>query len=110
MAETLKYRFNRGLQPNLSFFRDSRGLECDLFYETGRGIGAIEIKSGATIASDYFTSLHHVAALIPTISTKTVIYGGAIPQSRTDAEAVPLKGLRDVLDRFESAEVPPRAP
>ena len=110
VAETLKYRFNRGLQPNLSFFRDSRGLECDLLYETGRGIGAIEIKSGATIASDYFTSLHRVAALIPNISTKTVIYGGATPQSRTDAEAVPLKGLRDVLDRFESAEVPPRAP
>ena len=103
VAETLKYRFNRGLQPNLSFFRDSRGLECDLLYETGRGIGAIEIKSGATIASDYFTSLHRVAALIPNISTKTVIYGGATPQSRSDAEAVPLKGLRDVLDRFESA-------
>ena len=105
VAETLKYRFNRGLQPNLSFFRDSRGLECDLFYETGRGIGAIEIKSGATIASDYFTSLHRVAALIPNISTKTVIYGGATPQSRTDAEAVPLQGLRDVLDRFESGGV-----
>lgn len=105
VAETLKYRFNRGLQPNLSFFRDSRGLECDLFYETGRGIGAIEIKSGATIASDYFTSLHRVAALIPNISTKTVIYGGATPQSRTDAEAVPLQGMRDVLDRFESGGV-----
>ena len=70
VAETLKYRFNRGLQPNLSFFRDSRGLECDLLYETGRGIGAIEIKSGATIASDYFTSLHRVAALIPTSPPK----------------------------------------
>ncbi len=110
VAETLKYRFNRGLQPNLSFFRDSRGLECDLLYETGRGIGAIEIKSGATIASDYFTSLHRVAALIPNISTKTVIYGGATPQSRSDAKAVPLQGLRGMLDRIESAEVPPRAP
>ena len=105
VAETLKYRFNRGLQPNLSFFRDSRGLECDLFYETGRGIGAIEIKSGATIASDYFTSLHRVAALIPDISTKTVIYGGATPQSRTDAKAVPLQGMRDVLDKSESGGV-----
>ena len=102
VAETLKHRFNRGLQPNLSFFRDSRGLECDLFYETGRGIGAIEIKSGATIASDYFTSLHRVAALIPTISTKTVIYGGDARQTRTDAEAVPLTDMREILNRFES--------
>ncbi len=105
VAETLKYRFNRGLQPNLSFFRDSRGLECDLFYETGRGIGAIEIKSGATIASDYFTSLHRVAALIPDISAKAVVYGGATSQSRTDAQAVPLQGLREVLDRIESGEL-----
>lgn len=106
VAETLKHRFNRGLQPNLSFFRDSRGLECDLFYETGRGIGAIEIKSGATVASDYFTSLHRVAALIPDISTKTVIYGGATPHSRSDAKAVPLTDLREILDRFESSGRP----
>ncbi len=102
VAETLKYRYNRGLQPNLSFFRDSRGLECDLFYETGRGIGTIEIKSGATIASDYFTSLHRVAALIPDISTKTVIYGGDTRQTRADAESVPLTDLREILDQFES--------
>ena len=105
VAETLKHRFNRGLQPNLSFFRDSRGLECDLFYETGRGIGAIEIKSGATVASDYFTSLHRVAALMPNISTKTVIYGGNTRQSRTDAEAVPLTDLCEVLDRIGASEI-----
>ena len=54
VSEALKHRFNRGRDFNLSFFRDSRGLECDLLYETGRGIHAIEIKSGATVASDYF--------------------------------------------------------
>ena len=107
VAETLKYRFNRGLQPNLSFFRDSRGLECDLLYETGRGIGAIEIKSGATIASDYFTSLNRVAALIPDISAKAVIYGGDTRQSRTDADAVPLEGLRGVLERFDVGQKTP---
>ena len=50
VVEALKHGFNRGHQPNLSFFRDARGLECDLFYETGRGIGAIEIK-GSTCPS-----------------------------------------------------------
>ena len=96
------------LRANLSFFQDSRGLECDLLYETGRGIGAIEIKSGATVASDYVTSLNRVAALIPGISAKAVVYGGDTRQSRTDAEAVPLQDLREVLDRIESAEVPPK--
>ena len=45
VSEALKYRFNRGYRSNISFFRDSRGLECDLFYETGHGIGAVEVKS-----------------------------------------------------------------
>ena len=107
VAEALKYRFNRGRRSNLSFFRDSRGLECDLFYETGQGIGALEIKSGATIASDYFTSLHRVAALIPEISAKAVVYGGEARQSRRDADAVPLSDLCEILDRFEAIESPP---
>ncbi len=101
VVEALKHRFNRGREANLSFFRDSRGLECDLFYETGHGIHAIEIKSGATIASDYFTSLNRVAELIPGISAKTVVYGGTTRQSRTNGEALPAAKLSAVLERFE---------
>ena len=98
VAEVLKHRFNRGEQPNLSFFRDARGLECDLFYQTGRGIGAIEIKSGSTIASDYFHALDRVAGLIPDISSKAVVYGGTARQSRSDCEVVPLGDLSGLLE------------
>ncbi len=101
VAEALKHRFNRGRESNLSFFRDARGLECDLFYEAGHGIHAIEIKSGATVASDYFTSLNRVAELIPSISAKTVVYGGTTRQSRTNGEALPAAKLSEALERFE---------
>ena len=87
VMETLKHRFNRGRESNLSFFRDSQGLECDLFYETGQGIHAIEIKSGSTVSSDYFTSLNRVAELIPGITAKTVVYGGTARQTRTESTA-----------------------
>ena len=102
VVEALKRRFNQGRQSNLSFFRDSRGLECDLLYQTGLGIGAIEIKSGSTVASDYFHSLDRVAELIPNISAKAVVYGGADRQTRTDCEVVPLSDMGDVLERLES--------
>ncbi len=101
VAETLKYRLNRGRQPNLSFFRDSRGLECDLFYETGRGIHAIEVKSGATVSSDYFVSLNRIAKLIPNIDAKTVVYSGATRQTRSDCDVVPATELAGALERFE---------
>ena len=102
VAEAVKHRFNRGRDFNLSFFRDSRGLECDLLYDTGSGIHAIEIKSGATVASDYFTSLNRVADLLPAVSARTVVYGGATRQSRGDSEAVPLSALSAALERTDA--------
>ncbi len=104
VVEALKYRFNRGLRSNLSFFRDTRGLECDLLYENGNGLGAIEIKSGATIASDYFDALNRITKVLPQISAKAVVYGGTDRQSRRDGEVVPLADLVEVLERFDRGE------
>ncbi len=101
VSEAMKYRFNRGRRPNLSFFRDSKGLECDLLYETSLGTGAIEIKSGATVSTDFFTSLNRVAELVPNVSSKAVVYGGTARQSRSDCEVVPIEEFTGVLERFE---------
>ena len=101
IVEALKFSFNRGHAPNLSFFRDSQGLECDLLIETGHGNAAIEIKSGATITSDSFGALGKVGKLIPNISMKAVVHGGADRQSRSAGEAVPFGDFAGLLDRFE---------
>ena len=101
VAEALKHRYNRGNQPNLRFFRDAKGLECDLLYPTGRGTAAIEVKSGSTIASDHYRSLHRVGDLVPDIAHKIVVYGGTDRQTRTDSEAIPLGDLGGVLEKLE---------
>ncbi len=101
VAEALKHRFNRGLQSNMSFLRDSKGLECDLLYETGRGISAIEIKSGSTVSSDYFGPINRVAELIPNVTEKIVVYGGTTRQSRSDCKVLPLAELGGALERYE---------
>ena len=101
VAEALKHRLNRGRQPNLSFFRDARGLECDLLYETGQSLGAIEIKSGATVPSDAFDALNRVSDLIPAVAAKAVVHGGIDSQSRTNGEVVPLADLPGLLERFD---------
>ncbi|WP_419950307.1 ATP-binding protein [Candidatus Palauibacter sp.] len=103
VAEALKHRFNHGRRSNLSFFRDSRGLECDLLYENGDGIAAVEIKSGATIASDYFSALRRVAAVLPRVTRRIVVYGGEDRQERSDGEVVPLHRLQDTLREIDSA-------
>ena len=102
VTEALKHRFNRGHGANLSFYRDKGNLECDLLYTTGQGIAAIEVKSGATVASDFFTSLNRVAALVPDVSSKAVVYGGTERQSRTDCDVVPVEQFTGFLERLEA--------
>ena len=102
VIEALKHRLNRGRTPELSFFRDSKGLECDLLLEAGGGIAAIEAKSGSTVSGDFFAPLHKVAELVPNVVSKTVVYGGNTRQERSDSAAVPLAGLAGVIDRLDS--------
>ncbi len=104
VAEAIKHRFNRGRRSNLSFFRDTRGLECDLLYEMGNRLGAIEIKSGATVTSDYFDALNRIARLLPQVSDRGVVYGGSVRQSRRDVEVVTLAEVSDLLERFDNRD------
>ena len=53
VSEVLKWRFNAGRPAELYFWRDNIGHEIDLMLETPEGVQAIEIKSGATFASDW---------------------------------------------------------
>lgn len=102
VIEALKHRFNRGRSSNLSFFRDSRGLECDLLCRSGDSFAAVEIKSGATINSDFFSALGRVAELVPNVAVRAVVHGGTQRQARTAGEAIPLADLSALLGRFES--------
>ena len=104
IVEALKHRFNRGRRSNLSFFRDTRGLECDLLYENGDGLAAIEIKSGATVASDWFDALERVAKILPRSVARAVVHGGSDRQSRRGGRAVPLAALGDLLEHFDGRE------
>lgn len=101
VMEVLKHRYNRGHRSNLSFFRDARGLECDLLLESAESIDAIEIKSGATFASDYFDSLDQISQVLPQVSTKAVVYGGTERQTRQKGEVVPLHALPDFLNQLD---------
>lgn len=101
VGEALKCRYNRGNQPNLTFFRDAKGLECDLFYPADGGMVAFEVKSGATISSEHFRSLHRIAELVPGITSKTLVYGGTTRQSRSDVQAITLADLAGTLKMLE---------
>ena len=101
VTEVLKHAYNRGRRPELFFFRDSRGLECDLLYPSEGRILVIEAKSGATIASDWFTGMERVTSLVPGCAAAVVVHGGDAHQTRKLGDPLPLNELGDRLERFD---------
>jgi len=77
VAELMKSFTNAGLEPDISFWRDSAGHEIDVLLEQGGDIVPIEIKSGQTIASDFFSGLEYWRCLVgDPKAPAALIYGG----------------------------------
>ena len=77
ISELVKHRLNAGRDAALFFWRDSLGHEVDVLLETPEGLQGIEIKSGATFATDWPQAIHKWAGLsdLPTLPPR-IIYGG----------------------------------
>lgn len=61
--EFIKEAYNKGEEPNLTFWRDSTGNEVDLLRTVDGKQYAYEIKSGATYSSDFFKGISKWAKL-----------------------------------------------
>jgi len=100
MTELLKARLHGGLRPDLYFLRDKEGHEVDTLIETEpQRVHVIEIKSGGTVASDFFDGLdfwrqklrgHHFQPWL--------IYGGDTQQTRERGTALPWSALGPLLE------------
>jgi len=76
ISEYFKSSFNKGLPGFYYFWRDRSGNEIDLLIEEGGKIRPVEIKSGATLNTDYFKGLQRFTSLASDILEPTLIYGG----------------------------------
>jgi uncharacterized protein len=98
--ELLKAAHHRGQTPFLSFFRTRDGLEMDLIAETPTGPHAIELKSGATIGSDFFDTfprlLQQFRNTSPAIQGTWLIYGGNQAESRSQARVLPWREIGEL--------------
>lgn len=94
VSEILKSRLNRGLPPQLAFFRDRKGFEIDIILERGDALVAIEAKSGETVASDFLEPLARFKELVEgpgraTRAEAVLVYGGKTRQQRTAVTILP---------------------
>lgn len=101
VVEAMKYRLNKGKSPDLSFFRDNHGLQCELLFGLQTTLAAIEINSSATILSDAFDSLNAIEHALPDVESKFLVYGGNENDSQGDVEIVPFDRLSGILESLE---------
>ena len=98
LTETLKYRYNRGRKNTLAFYRDSRGNEVDMILESGRDVFPVEVKAGATIATDFFKGLAHFSRLIGGLPHGGgLLYGGRETRQQDPFHIHPVTDVEGML-------------
>lgn len=97
LTELMKARFARGQDAPFYFWRADSGLEVDVVVERGQKLHPIEVKSGATVASDWFTALQKWRDLAKgKAGPAWLVYGGDEARQQHDTEVVPWRALPDL--------------
>ena len=96
IADVIKNGYNAGQQPSVYFWRDNKGLEIDLLITEALGMKAIEIKSGTTINTNFFTNLEKFEKLTDMPLSKFIVYGGDTRQSRKGTSVFPWKEVSGI--------------
>ena len=88
VSEFYKRALNSGQDPDFFFWRDSTGHEVDIIIDQGSQLIPVEVKSGATIAPDFFKGIAYWKKLAEAGSEHpaALIYGGNTSSTRRDAK------------------------
>ena len=77
IADIVKGALNKGIRPEIYFFRDSHGNEVDLLIREKGTLTPVEIKSAGTFSADFIKGLERFQMLkIKRVATGAVLYNG----------------------------------
>ena len=93
ILELMKQRLNKGIPPDLWFFRDSNHNEVDIVAEN-KHLLWIELKSSRTFSPDFLTTFRFLEKNLETEKDKkSIIYGGDTSFSHKGIKIVSWKDL-----------------
>ena len=94
VGEFLKARHNRGLAPELYFWRDNNGLEADLLFERDGRLQPVEIKAGRTVTADYLRAAHKAARIAgEDADAPWLVYGSNESYERSGVRVISWRGI-----------------
>jgi predicted AAA+ superfamily ATPase len=80
IADIVKSALNRGIRPDICFFRDSHGNEIDLLVKEKGALTPVEIKSTATFSTDFLKGLEWFQTLgVKRLLPGAILYNGERP-------------------------------
>ncbi len=95
--EVIKNHLNKGIRPNLYYWRDSSGNEVDLILDKGNKIFPVEIKASKTIHSTFFKGLDTFCKLSGTPPEQAyLVYGGRESQKRSKGNVFTWDHLKEL--------------
>ncbi|MDE0513315.1 MAG: ATP-binding protein [Gammaproteobacteria bacterium] len=99
VVEALKTLLNRGVDPRLFFFRDSRGNELDLLLQQGRELVPFEIKSAQTWHDSYLKGIRYFQNLAGERCRRgSVVYNGDQTRETERYRLIPYRQLSKFID------------
>lgn len=99
IAELKKYIYNRTLNADTWFYRDSNGNEVDVIIEAPGILKAIEIKSGKTVVKQFFKGLNYWSKVSGNKkSEQYLIYAGDDKQVRSDSIVLNWHSISEIFN------------
>lgn len=98
VSEYIRQRFHAGLRSNAYFWRDNTGHEIDMLIEEATAFRAVEIKSGETLAADFFKGLNFfrkISGLSP--NQCFLVYGGTKDYTRDSGQVIGWKHMTRIF-------------
>ena len=111
VSEALKARYNNGAEPNLYFFRNSKGLEIDIILKENKILNLFEVKSGKALNDEFTKNMEkfrsQYASNVSADSNEnvkgTVIYSGDTVPSYKDYSYI---NFHQIAEQFVPKEKP----
>lgn len=98
VLELMKWRYNKGLDPQLYYYRDTQRHEVDLIFQKGSTLVPIEIKSAKTYNSEFLKSLHFFQKIAKDRAPKGyLIYSGELEQKIHSIELLNYRNAFEAL-------------
>ncbi len=97
VMEFVKKRFNKGMDNNLYFYRDSHHSEIDLIRRKGNDLNPIEIKSAQTFHPDFLKGLKRFEKLFgKRVGEMLLVYDGELQTKIRDVDIISFRSIEDI--------------